>query len=404
MEAKKKILFVNESLTLAGGEKSLIALLNNLNPELYDIDLQLFRYGGALDVFIPDHVNVLPPFDYSLYAQNSWKQNLTSAIKGKGWQFLKSKLSYSINIRKGTFNHPEKAQLYWEAVHRSIPESQEQYDIAIAYAQGIPTFYVMDKIAAKKKISWINAKPNFSPKNKVFQKLYYDKYDAIVSVSEVTYDQIRSEFPDLEDKLKVLNDIVDYKSIIKMADLKTVDFKSDVFNILTVARLNYKSKRYDIALEACRILKDKGVQFHWYALGEGDYRQEMESYIQKNSLQSHFTLLGTTANPYPYFKAADLYAQTSALESYGISIAEARLLNVPIVTTRFDTVFMQMVDGKNGLVTDLNAEAVAEAIMRMMKDKDLYNSVVEYLKQEQKINTETVNRFDVLMNELLPDL
>ena len=140
MEAKKKILFVNESLTLAGGEKSLIALLNNLNPELYDIDLQLFRYGGALDVFIPDHVNVLPPFDYSLYAQNSWKQNLTSAIKGKGWQFLKSKLSYSINIRKGTFNHPEKAQLYWEAVHRSIPESQEQYDIAIAYAQGIPTF------------------------------------------------------------------------------------------------------------------------------------------------------------------------------------------------------------------------------------------------------------------------
>src|SRR5690554_1028857 len=404
MEAKKKILFVNESLTLAGGEKSLIALLNNLNPELYDIDLQLFRYGGALDVFIPDHVNVLPPFDYSLYAQNSWKQNLTSAIKGKGWQFLKSKLSYSINIRKGTFNHPEKAQLYWEAVHRSIPESQEQYDIAIAYAQGIPTFYVMDKIAAKKKISWINAKPNFSPKNKVFQKLYYDKYDAIVSVSEVTYDQIRSEFPDLEDKLKVLNDIVDYKSIIKMADLKTVDFKSDVFNILTVARLNYKSKRYDIALEACRILKDKGVQFHWYALGEGDYRQEMESYIQKNSLQSHFTLLGTTANPYPYFKAADLYAQTSALESYGISIAEARLLNVPIVTTRFDTVFMQMVDGKNGLVTDLNAEAVAEAIMRMMKDKDLYNSIVEYLKQEPKINTETVDRFDALINDLLTDL
>ncbi len=404
MEAKKKILFVNESLTLAGGEKSLIALLNNLNPELYDIDLQLFRYGGALDVFIPDHVNVLPPFDYSLYAQNSWKQNLTSAIKGKGWQFLKSKLSYSINIRKGTFNHPEKAQLYWEAVHRSIPESQEQYDIAIAYAQGIPTFYVMDKIAAKKKISWINAKPNFSPKNKVFQKLYYDKYDAIVSVSEVTYDQIRSEFPDLEDKLKVLNDIVDYKSIIKMADLKTVDFKSDVFNILTVARLNYKSKRYDIALEACRILKDKGVQFHWYALGEGDYRQEMESYIQKNSLQSHFTLLGTTANPYPYFKAADLYAQTSALESYGISIAEARLLNVPIVTTRFDTVFMQMVHGKNGLVTELNAEAVASAIIRMMEDKNLYNSIVEYLKQEPKINTETVDRFDALINDLLTDL
>src|SRR5690554_3704704 len=404
MKSRKKLLFVNESLTLAGGEKSLIALLNNLDPALYDIDLQLFRYGEELDVFIPEYVNVLPPFDYAWYASNSWKQNLITAMKGKDWQFLKSKLSYSINIRKGAFNHPEKAQLYWEAVSRSIPESQEHYDIAIAYAQGIPTFYVIDKVVAKKKVSWLNAKPNFSPKNKVFQKPYYEKYDAIVPVSEVTYDQIKSEFPNMEGKLKVLNDIIDYKSIIKMADMKTVDFESDVFNILTVARLNYKSKRYDIALEACKILKDKEIKFHWYALGEGDYRQEMEKFIRNNDLQSHFTLLGTTANPYPYFKAADLYVQTSALESYGISIAEARLLNTPIVTTRFDTVYMQMVDEKNGLITDLNAEAVASAIIRMMEDKNLYNSIVEYLKQEPKINTETVDRFDALMYDLLSDL
>lgn len=404
MTAKKKILFVNESLTLAGGEKSLIALLNNLDPELYEIDLQLFRYGGELDVFIPDYVNILPVFPYTIYASTSWKHNFMAAMRGKNWQFLRSKLSYSISIRKGAFNHPEKAQLYWKAVHQSISESQIKYDIAIAYAQGVPTYYVMDKIKAKKKIAWINAKPNFSPKNKEFQTPYYNKYHAIVPVSKITCDQVKAEFPDMENKLHVLNDIVDYKSIIKMADMKTVDFKSDVFNILTVARLNYKSKRYDIALEACKILKDKGIQFHWYALGEGDYRQEMEQYIRNNDLESHFTLLGTTANPYPYFKAADLYAQTSALESYGISIAEARLLNIPIVTTRFDTVFMQMVHGKNGLVTELNAEAVASAIIRMMEDKNLYNSIVEYLKQEPKINTETVDRFDALINDLLTDL
>lgn len=403
MKAKKKILFVNESLTLAGGEKSLIALLSNLDPAQYDIDLQLFRYGGALDVFIPDYVNVLPALPYTHYAATSWKHNFTDALKGKGWGFLKSKLSYSMNIRKGTFNHPEKAQLYWEAVSRSIPESQQKYDIAVAYAQGVPTYYVIDKVKAVKKIAWVNAKPNFSPKNKVFQTPYYKKYHAIVPVSEVTHDQVEAEFPDMKNKLRVLNDIVDYKSIVKMANMTSVDFNGEVFNILTVARLNYKSKRYDIALNACRILKDKGIKFHWYALGEGDYRQEMEQFIDDNNLESHFTLLGTTANPYPYFKAADLYVQTSALESYGISIAEARLLNIPIVTTRFDTVYMQMVDEKNGLVTDLNAEAVAEAIIRMINDQDLYNSVVAYLKQEQKINTETVNRFDALVNDLLAE-
>src|SRR5690554_6054311 len=108
MTAKKKILFVNESLTLAGGEKSLIALLNNLDPELYEIDLQLFRYGGELDVFIPDYVNILPVFPYTIYASTSWKHNFMAAMRGKNWQFLRSKLSYSISIRKGAFNHLKK--------------------------------------------------------------------------------------------------------------------------------------------------------------------------------------------------------------------------------------------------------------------------------------------------------
>lgn len=399
MKAKKKLLFVNESLTLAGGEKSLIALLSNLDQK-YDIDLQLFRYGGALDVFIPDYVNILPPLDYTEFANKSWKENLMNVLRGKNFQFFKSKLSYSFNLRKGTYNHQEKAQLYWEAVRGCFLTPGKEYDVAIAYAQGVPTFYVMDIINAKRKITWLNAKPNFPSENKVFQKGYYERYDAIVPVSEITHEQIKELFPDLDSKFKTLVDIVDYRSIVKMAGMENVNFKRDTFNILTVARLNYKSKRFDIALEACKILKEKKVSFHWYVLGEGDYRPQMEQYIIKYGLGNYFTLLGTTVNPYPYYKAADLYVQTSELESYGISIAEARLLNLPVVTTKFDTVYMQMVHEKNGLVTDLNAEAVAEAILRLMTDKELYNSIVEYLKAEEKENTETVVLFDELIDTI----
>src|SRR5690554_6616301 len=301
MTAKKKILFVNESLTLAGGEKSLIALLNNLDPALYDIDLQLFKYGGELDEFVPEYVNVLPPLPYTLYVERSWKHNVLECLKGKHWKFFKSKLAYSINIRRGNFNHPEKAQLYWESVASSITQSKENYDVAIAYGQGIPTFYVIDKIKAQNKITWLNARPNFPPKNKNFQKKYYEKYNAIIPVSDITLQQMKTEFPEMEDKMHVLKDIVDYQSILKMADMKVVEYNSEVFNILTVARLNYKSKRYDITLGACKILRDKGIRFHWYALGEGEYRQEMENFIKENKLESHFTLLGTTVNPYPYF-------------------------------------------------------------------------------------------------------
>ena len=39
------------------------------------------------------------------------------------------------------------------------------------------------------------------------------------------------------------------------------------------------------------------------------------------------------------------------------------MLNIPVVTTKFDAVFNQMKDGKNGLVVEMNEEAVYEGII-----------------------------------------
>ena len=59
-----------------------------------------------------------------------------------------------------------------------------------------------------------------------------------------------------------------------------------------------------------------------------------------------------------------------------------------------------MVHGKNGLVVDINATAVANAIELLMKNKQLYKSIIEYQKQEQKENYESVEKFDRLINKL----
>ena len=95
---KKKILFVNESLTLAGGEKSLIALLSKLDPDKYEIDLQLFRYGGELDSFIPEYVTISPPIPYTQFAASGWIKNLLSLTNLAKIRFFISKLKYSLNF------------------------------------------------------------------------------------------------------------------------------------------------------------------------------------------------------------------------------------------------------------------------------------------------------------------
>ena len=397
---KKKLLFVNESLALAGGEKSLIALLSKLDPNKYEIDLQLFKYGKELDAFIPEHVNILPPMPYANFIAEGWLKNICSLINLTGVKFFISKLTYSINIRRGTYNHSEKSQIYWEAVANSLTVSNKKYDIAIAYAQGIPTYYVIDKINAKQKIAWVNVNVKFKPAYKIFQESYYNKYNAIVPVSEVTNQHLKNIFPNLSNKYYTICDIIDYDSILKMSLLAKNTFDENCFNILTVARLNKHQKGYDITLETIKILKARKIDFHWYAVGEGLYKSKMLEYINEYNLNNKFTFLGTTNNPYPYFKSADLYVQTSRKEGFGISIAEARLLNLPVVTTRFDAVFMQMIHGKNGLVVDIDANAVADAIELLMKNKQLYIAIKEYQKQEQKENYESVEKFDRLINKL----
>lgn len=123
----------------------------------------------------------------------------------------------------------------------------------------------------------------------------------------------------------------------------------------------------------------------------------MEKYIAENHLEDTFILLGTTPNPYPYIKDATLYVQTSRHEGYGLSIAEARILNTPVVTTEFDAVYNQMVHGKNGLVVPQDPTAVADAVEQLLTDKEAYNSIVAYQQQEKKGNSEEIEKFYVLV-------
>ena len=49
----KKLLFAIESLGIGGAEKSLVTLLNLLDYTTYEVDLQLFSYGGELEKMLP---------------------------------------------------------------------------------------------------------------------------------------------------------------------------------------------------------------------------------------------------------------------------------------------------------------------------------------------------------------
>jgi len=382
---KRKILFVIESLGAAGGEKSLVTLLSLIDYNKYDVDLQLFGYGGEFEQFVPKEVNLLPPLSYTAYLMGKKRCTLN---------MLYARIRYSLSLRIHKTTIKEKARLYWTHIGPCIDKNTKYYDVAIAYGQCHPTFYVAEKVDAMRKLAWVNCIYHLDGYEREYQCPFYQEMNKIVMVSETAYEHFKGVYPKMISKMDLMPDLVNPSFIMKMAmNASSYNDNFKGFRILTVARLNQADKGYDITLEACRILRDRGVKFRWYALGRGEYRPEMEVYIQKHHLEDVFIFLGTTPNPYPYIKNCTLYVQTSRHEGYGLSIAEARILNKPVVTTEFDAVWAQMVQGENGLVVPQDPVAVADSIERLLNDQQLYNHIVAYQQQEKKGNTEEIEKF-----------
>lgn len=389
----KKILFVIDSLECAGAEKSLVTLLSLLDYKKYSVDLMLFGHGGALEKLVPSEVNILSPLEYTHFSKLELKDALLYSLKKLDYKMLSSRLKYSLKILKKKYRNAEKARIYWESISGVIEKNSTKYDVAISYAQGVPTFYVAEKVEAKTKFAWVNVSYKLDSKNKIYQQKFYNQYKKIVAVSDSTKEILLETFPEYEQKIKVIYDIIDPSLINEMAYLG--EGYNDNFNgirLLTIGRLD-KQKGYDIALKACKRLKENGINFRWYVLGKGPLKSEIVEQIKQYSLEEHFILLGVKANPYPFIKDCDIYVQTSKFEGFGLAIAEARILNKPVVTTRFDAVFNQMIDGKNGLVVDIDSGSVCDGVLKIINNSSLREGIINYLKMEKKGNLNEVQKF-----------
>ena len=124
---KKNILFVIDSLHCEGDEKSLTTLLSLLNYSKYDVDLQLFGYGGALEELVPKEVNILKPMEYIKFSSLSTKNAVIKSLKNMNFKMLSSRLKFSLAIRKNNYSNAQKARIYWQKVSSVIEENNKEY-------------------------------------------------------------------------------------------------------------------------------------------------------------------------------------------------------------------------------------------------------------------------------------
>lgn len=382
---KKKILFVIDSLHSGGAEKSLISLLSLFDYKKYEVDLIIFKKGGLYTPLLSKEINVLNSPEIFNYMEYPIKY----LIKKKMVNNMLWRINTSISLRyKEKFTKiSHGAQRMWPRLDKVISNLDKEYDVAIAYSQGTPTYYVAEKVNAKKKICWINTDYKFAKYNRDFDFKYYSKFNNIVVVSQACTNVLIDVFPELKNKIVTIYDIISEKLVKDMSNMEK-GFKDeyDGIRILTVGRLVYP-KGYEYAIEAAKCLRDARINFKWYAIGEGKLKYKLENMIKEYKLEEYFKFLGTFTNPYPFIKECDIYCQPSRFEGFGLAIAEAKILNKPIVATNFDIVYDQIKNKENGLITDMNGKSVSVGIQCLIENINLTNKIINNLKNE-KVGTE----------------
>ena len=63
--------------------------------------------------------------------------------------------------------------------------------------------------------------------------------------------------------------------------------------------------------------------------------------------------------------------------------------------------YKKLVNDKNGVVTEISAESLADGIIRLMSDEQLYKNIADYLKNND--NSDEENKFKEQWRNLLEE-
>lgn len=388
-QGKCCVLLIIDSLGIGGAEKSLLSLLSLLDSSKYQLCLWIRHRGGQLESFIPDHVEILPELSYT------WIDKLLMKIGQTIYSIV-----YRLQRLTGIKRH--LAETFWKCTGWAMKVPDGEYDVAVAYQQGIPTYLLTEKVKARRKIAWDNTNMVSAGYNMHFNEQFYAKLNYIVTVSHELQTLMQSYYPQFKEKIGSIYDILP-PSLIRMqayAYYPSLDKTTEDETILvTVGRL-VPLKQYDLAIETAHLLHEKSFPFRWYIIGEGSERLHMERLIKEYRLERFVILTGMMTNPYPYMAQCDIYVQTSAFEGYGLTIAEAKILGKPVVSTNFDVVHDQLLHEHNGLIADMTAESVADNIIRLICDDTLRKKIIENVKAETNTTAETeIKKVERLLDE-----
>ena len=381
-QKKIKLLFRHRSMEMGGVEKVMLSIVNNLNPEKFEITVCLNLNQGELRNEFPPHIRKL----YLAEGKEDFSKNI-----------ILQKIQLYQRKKK-----LEKLRKNPEIIDKQY--LREYYDIEIGMTYNDFESVLNSSNKNSKKIGWFHSEINVPGLKPLLPEILkqFPQFDVMVYCSQKIKDLLHIHHPDLHfPREKVIINAISLEEIKVKAAEKIEPF-SEKPSFVSVGRLHYR-KGYHKLIEAHTKLIREGHDHQILIVGEGEHRQNLEKLIKENKVERTFILLGNKMNPYPYIKNADFFILPSESEAWPLVIAEALILQKPIIATDTGDVSMMIAPEKTGILIPYKVEEMYYSMKRFLTDKPLISEIKSNLQniEDQFDNKKIFESIEIMMEQIL---
>jgi len=136
------------------------------------------------------------------------------------------------------------------------------------------------------------------------------------------------------------------------------------------ARLT-KQKGQRLLIEAAALLKGKLPNFRVLIAGTGELEAELKEHARKLGVEREVEFLGFVTDMRGFHESLDIFALPSLWEGFCIAQMEAMCTDPPVVAFRVSSIPEVLLDGETGLLSEPDAGALADNLLRLAQDENL---------------------------------
>ncbi len=360
----KKILFIIPTLEIGGLERTQVTIANWLTASGNDVTILLLNDIDTIKDELDPRVKLI---------HKDYKKHIGQKIP-----YIRNRF-YDSGFWETRASAKQLYRYYIE---------KEKYDVEIAFFRGLPIKIISGSTNREAKhFAWVHSDfrkargylNQFRNHNEA--RKAYEMMDAVVCVSNQTKDGFIDTFGDTRN-LRVIYNMLPVERIIQQAKQpRSASYARAKLHIVMVGRLLDKVKGQVRLMHAVDRLRKEGADISLLLIGSGDEEEQFRKIITELHAQAYMTIISGILNPYPYIKEADVLVCSSYFEGYSLTVAEALILETPVISTECAGPCEILAHGEYGMIVENSESGLYEGLKKLSGDPELLSHYRKKAKQ-----------------------